>query len=123
MDDGRQLAFHSTTSRCNRRNEVVENRPKAVFRREHLSTQAIPILTCGSHVKTEIMLSGYNCSFVNNVANRHYFSNMDGLPRKWPHCQQDDRSACYACFSKSKLAPFSLRHCGYSAKSCESWLS
>lgn len=62
MDDGRQLAFHSTTSRCNRRNEVVENRPKTIFGREHLFIQAIPTLTCGSHVKTEIMLSEYNGS-------------------------------------------------------------
>ena len=62
MDDGRQLAFHSTTSRCNRRNEVVENRPKTIFGREHLFIQAIPTLTCGSHVKTEIMLSEYNYS-------------------------------------------------------------
>ena len=59
---GANLAFHGTTSCCNRRNEGVENCPKAVFRREHLFTEAIPILTCGSRGKTEILLSEYNGS-------------------------------------------------------------
>lgn len=33
---GADLAFYSTTSRRNRRNEVAENGPKAIFGRKHL---------------------------------------------------------------------------------------